>query len=119
MSFSLVCISGIKKLGVHRCMDSTSGLQFDPSDQHVCICFYFYSSVVQFEITDGQTSSNSFIFKGCLRFPRFLFVCFCMNLKIVLSRSAKEMSWNFIGDYIKSVGCFWYHRHFCINPTNP
>jgi hypothetical protein len=32
----------------------------------------------------------------------------------------KELSWNFDGDCIESVDCFWQDSHFdCINPANP
>jgi hypothetical protein len=32
----------------------------------------------------------------------------------------EELSWNFDGDYIKSVDCFWQEGHFYyIDPANP
>jgi hypothetical protein len=33
---------------------------------------------------------------------------------------SEELSWNFDGDYIKYVDCFWQDSHFYyINPANP
>jgi hypothetical protein len=35
------------------------------------------------------------------------FLLFQMNLQIVLFNWIKKLSWNFDGDYIESVDCFW------------
>lgn len=42
--------------------------------------FYYYNSVVQIVIRNGDTSSGSFIIQGCFSYPAFsLFVCFCLS----------------------------------------
>jgi hypothetical protein len=44
---------------------------------------------------------------------------FQMNLQIALSNSLK-LSWNFDGNCIESVDCFWQDNHFYyIHPANP
>ena len=50
--------------------------------------FYYYSSIVEVEIRDGDTSGHSFIRQDCSSYPEFLFSH--MKLSIVLSRSAKN-----------------------------
>ena len=45
--------------------------------------FYYYSSAVQCEIKDGDTSSSSFVIQDYFSSPRFLF--FYIELRIVLS----------------------------------
>jgi hypothetical protein len=60
------------------------GLSFYSIDQPVCfyantmfcfvlfVClFYYYCSVVQLEIRDGDTSRSSFIVQDCFSYPRF------------------------------------------------
>ena len=39
------------------------------------------------------------------------FLLFQMNLQIALSNSVK-LSWNFDGDCIESVDCFWQDSHY-------
>jgi hypothetical protein len=47
------------------------------------------------------------------------FLLLQMNLQIAFSNS-EESSWNFDGDCIESVDCFWQDCHFySINPANP
>jgi hypothetical protein len=47
------------------------------------------------------------------------FLLFQMNLQIDRS-NCEELSWNFDGDCIESVDCFWQDSHFdYINPANP
>ena len=47
------------------------------------------------------------------------FLLFQMNLQIALFNT-DELSWNFDGDCIESVDCFWQDSHFYyINPANP
>ena len=48
------------------CVDLYVGLHIYSIDEHVCtyanaMCFYYYTSVKQLEISDYDTSSSSFI----------------------------------------------------------
>ena len=36
-------------------------------------CFYYYTSVVEHEIRDNDTSGSSFIVQDCFRYPGFFF----------------------------------------------
>ena len=48
------------------------------------------------------------------------FLLFQMNLLIALSNTIEELSWNFDGDCIESVDCFWQDSHFYnVDPANP
>jgi hypothetical protein len=72
--------------------------------------FYHYCSVVLLEVVDGDFSRSSFIVQDCFDYLAVvcLFVClFNIKLRIPLSRSVKNMCWNFDRDYIESVDCFW------------
>jgi hypothetical protein len=67
--------------------------------------FYYYSSVVQLEITDGDTSRNSFnvqknfSYSGFFVFPSEVGCC---SLKVY-----KELCCDFDMDCAKSVDSFW------------
>lgn len=81
--FCQVCISGyFDKKYAHRCVNLCLGLQFHSNDQCICFCtctilvVYNYSSVVQFEIRDGDAFSTSFIIQDC--FATILGVCMCV-----------------------------------------
>jgi hypothetical protein len=48
------------------------------------------------------------------------FLLFQMNFHIPLSKLDEELSWNFGGDCIGTVDCFWQGGHFYFtNPANP
>jgi hypothetical protein len=61
LSFILVCIYGLfnKKSGVLKCVNLCLGIQFDSIDQTafmpITCYFYYYSSVIQFEIRCSDT----------------------------------------------------------------
>ena len=70
------------------------GLRFDSNNSSVFMqisdCFHYYISVVELEITDGDTSGISFIEQNCFSYPEFCFVSFFyMKLNTVLSRSVR------------------------------
>lgn len=87
------------------CMDLCLALQFDSMDR--CVCFYtnakrffknYYSSIVQLEIRNGETSGRFlflclfvFIVQDCFSYLGCSF--FHIKLKIVLSNSIK----NYVG----------------------
>jgi hypothetical protein len=50
-------------------------------------------------------------------FAILVFLLFQLNC---LLQFAEELSWNFDGDCIESVDCFWQDSHFYyIDPANP
>lgn len=59
---------------------------------------YYYSSVVQSEIRESDTSGSAIIVQDCFTYPDFVVVVFQMKLSIVFSRSVKNFFWNFDGD---------------------
>ena len=66
--FFPMCISGLSNSGVHVCVDLCLSLQFNSIDQHVFVdvwvmpcCFDYYSSVVQLDVREDETSRCSFI----------------------------------------------------------
>lgn len=81
-------------------MDICQCLQFDFVEQHVCFYantmlffFFYYSYEVQLEIGNDETFSSPFIVQDRFSYLGFL-LCFVlffhMNLRIVLSRFAKN-----------------------------
>ena len=67
--------------------------------------FSSYSSIVEFEVRDGDACGSSFIVQEYFSYPWF-FCFFHMKLSIVLSRSVKKCI-DFEGDCVESVHCFW------------
>jgi hypothetical protein len=66
--------------------------------------FYYYGSVVQLEISDGDTFRSSFIVHDCFSYPEFFVLSYEVenfNFKV-----CKELCWDFDGNYIGSVDCF-------------
>jgi hypothetical protein len=61
------------------------------------------------------------ITKACIEVIKFDNLSFFnFLLDIFFFQLCEEMSWNFDGDSIESVDCFWQDRHFYyINPANP
>ena len=103
-------------------MELFLGLQFHFIDQPVLFLpkpcdFYYYSSVVKFEIRDDDASGCSFIVHDCFSYSGFLFSH--MKMRVDLSWSVKNCVGILIGLAL-SVDCFWYDGHFCyVNPINP
>lgn len=70
-----------QKSAVHMNVDLCLGLWFYSINHHVSFyvipCdFYYCSSVIQVEISDGDASRTSFIFQDCSSYSVCLFVCF-------------------------------------------
>ena len=66
--------------------------------------FYHYCSVVQLVVRDGDAPS-SFIVENCFPYPGlFVIPDEFENCSFYL---CEELSWNFYGDCIESVDCFW------------
>ena len=75
------------------------------------------------QIGDGDTSGSSIIVQDYFNYPGVFFVvflfCFPYEVKYCLFKVYKELCWNFDGDCIVSVDCFWYDGHFYyVNPTD-
>ena len=79
--------------------------------------FYYYCSVVQLEVRDGDTSISRYCIGLLLLSCFFLFLYEVENCSF---KVCKELCWNFDGDCIESVDCFWQDIHFYyIDPANP
>jgi hypothetical protein len=80
--------------------------------------FYQNCSVVQLEVRHGDSTRGSFIVENSVCYPRFF--VFPGEFANCSFQFVEELSWNFDGDCIESVDCFWQDSH-CdyINPANP
>ena len=65
--------------------------------------FYYYSSIVELEVRDGDTSS-SFIVQDCFGYP--VFFVFLYKVEYCSFKVCEELLWNFGGDCTESVDCF-------------
>ena len=93
-------------------MGSFLGVRFYSIDQPVCFYantmgFFYYCSVVQLEIRDGNISRSSFIVQNCFSYPEvfFLFV-FLYEVENCSFMFLKELFWSFGGNFIESVDYF-------------
>ena len=77
--------------------------------------FYYYTSVVQLEIRNGDISSSSFIVRDCFEAILFLLLLFCFlfclfvfsyEAEICTFKICKELHWKLDKDCIESVDCF-------------
>jgi hypothetical protein len=80
--------------------------------------FYHNCSVVQPWVRHGDSTRGSFIFENSFCYPRFFLIPDELaNCPFYLG---EELSWNFDGDCIEFVDCFWQDSHFYyIYPANP
>jgi hypothetical protein len=67
--------------------------------------FYYYCSVVQLEIMNGDTYRSSFILQDCFEYPVVLI--FPYEVENFSFNVCKKLYWNFDGNFIESVDCFW------------
>jgi hypothetical protein len=67
--------------------------------------FYHYSFAVQLEIKESDSLGSIFIVENCFGYPE-LFV-FLYEVDYCSFYVCEEVSWNFDGDCIESVDCFW------------
>jgi hypothetical protein len=101
--FHCLVLAFCKISSVHRCVDLFQDLWFNSTHQTVSISipcsFYYYCSVVQLEIRDGDISRSSFIVQDYFSYSPFfvLFfpyekieICSFNLLKIVLSMLVKN-----------------------------
>ena len=68
-------------------------------------CFYYYSSIVQLDVKNSDASRSSFIVQDCFSFPRFF--AFPYQVEYCSFQVCEELCWDFDGDCIDSVDCFW------------
>jgi hypothetical protein len=75
-------------------------------------------SVIQLEVRDGDSTRSTSIVENSFCYPKFFVIPDEFeNCPFYLG---EELSWNFDGDCIESVDCFWQDSHFYyINPANP
>ena len=73
---------------MHRCVDLLLVLQCDFIDQYVCFSasamkfFYYYCTVAQLEIRNGNTSLSPFIVQNYLVVLGFLFLHMKLNIAL-------------------------------------
>ena len=87
------------------------GLQFDSID--LSVCFYantmlfknYFSSVLELEFRDINTSRSSSIVQDCFNYSAFF--DFPSEIDYCSFRVYKELCLDFNGDYTESVDCFW------------
>jgi hypothetical protein len=68
--------------------------------------FYYYYSVVQLEIRDGDTFRSSFIAHDYFSYPGWFFV-YPYDIKNCPFKVYKELCLNFGENGIESTDCFW------------
>jgi hypothetical protein len=98
-----------QKSSIIRCVGLHLSLQFNSIDllinmivfMPITFGFYYYSSIVQFEIGNDIVSRSSFIVENWLSFPGWVF--FYMNYPFNI---CEELHWNFGGDCTESLNCF-------------
>ena len=73
-------------------------------------CFSHNCSVEQVVVRNVDTCRYSFIVQDCFGYPDFLAV-FHRKFRSALSRSI-NICWNFGGNCIESVECFWWESLF-------
>ena len=68
-------------------------------------CFYYYSSIVELEVSYGDASRSSFILQDCFGYTG----CFIFpwELKYCSLEVYEEFCWHFNGYCIESVDWFW------------
>jgi hypothetical protein len=67
--------------------------------------FYHSCSVVQLEVRDGDSPRRSFIVENWFPYPGFFVTP--DEFENCSFYFCDELSWNFDGDCIESVDCFW------------
>jgi hypothetical protein len=72
--------------------------------------FYYYCSVVQLEIRDGEPPEVLLLYRILLAFLD-VFV-FPYEVESCSFKVCKELCWNFGGNCFESVDCFWLDVHF-------
>ena len=97
-------------------MDSFLGLSsiqliYLPVSVPIPCSFYHDCSVIQVEVRDGD-SRISCIAENSFRSPRFVFIP--DEFANCSFSFYEELSWNFDGDCIESVDCFWQDSQFLL-----
>ena len=67
--------------------------------------FYHYFSVVKLEVRDGDSPSCSLIVKNCFCYSGFF--AFPDEFENCSFHVFEELCWDFDGDSIESIDCFW------------
>ena len=68
-------------------------------------CFQNYSSIIELEVRDGDASGSFFIVQDCFGYPRS--TVFPYRVGYCSFKVCEELCWDFNGDCIESVDCFW------------
>jgi hypothetical protein len=73
--------------------------------------------LVQLEVRNGDSPRCSFIVENSFRYPEFFAIP--NEFENFFFLLYEELSWNFDGDCIESVDCFWQDGHLkYINTSN-
>lgn len=116
--FQCVLLTSSSNSSIHRCIDLHLGLQF-----HMFFYFYYCSSVVQFQISDSNTSSSLFIIQDS--FLSYSGVCVRACVYVYKAdnwpfKFCEELCWNVGGEFTELWLPFGRMAFFpCINCTDP
>ncbi|XP_018644101.1 hypothetical protein Smp_191100 [Schistosoma mansoni] len=81
-------------------------------------CFQDYSSIIELEVRDIDASGRCLVEQGCFGYPGSF--VFPYKIDYCSFKVCEELCWDFNGDSIESVDCFWQDCHFYyIDPTYP
>ena len=70
------------------------------------------------EVKDGNSPRRSFIVENCIHYIGFF--VFPYEVENCSFHVCEELCWNFYGDCIEPVDCFWKDGHFhYVSPTDP
>ena len=91
-------------------MDLCQNFLIESIDQPVCFIpipcsFYYYSSIVEFEVRDGATIRSSFIVQDCFSYPGYFVSSYGSDY--CSFDVCVYLCWDFDGDCIEPVDCFW------------
>ena len=67
--------------------------------------FHYCSSTIELDVRDGDASESSFIVQDCFGYPGCLF--FQIKVDYFSFKVCEELCWDYDGDCIESIDCFW------------
>ena len=68
-------------------------------------CFHYCSSIIGLDVRYGDASRSSFLVQNCFGFPGFF--VFPYKVDYCSLKVCEEFCWDFDGDCIESIDCFW------------
>ena len=67
-------------------------------------CSHYCSSIIELKEKDGDASRSFFIVQDCFDYPE-VFISY--ENKTLLFKVSEVLCWDFNGDCIESIDCFW------------